>query len=351
MAGPDYLVVGAGPAGAALAWSLARKGYEVLVAEASPKPGSKPCGRGIPDTGDLKVPLPGECVVSSVRGAELYVDNEHVFTIEGIRGSIVDRTCLVEALIADGGADLVTRAYYKPAKNIVRAGARTIDAPPPKTVIAGGHPFYPGEKIDAVQYIVEGEWQDKLTILFDTRLIGYYWIFPSTPGTVEVGVGGYEPAPKLFERLDKFVSSHLLAQPLRNKRVLRREGARIAVGGVMRSLLSKHPIHIGEAAGFVYPLTGEGIRPSIMSAVQLAERLASGDSPAGITRKDPARAIGLQRRILARVKRMRPEERAELLKSVPEDVHIKIALGKGTLLDLLKVLARKPWLAAKLGLG
>ena len=350
MAGPDYLVIGAGPAGAALAWSLARKGYNVLVAEASHRPGSKPCGRGIPDTGDLRVPIPRECIVRSVGGAELYVDDDHVFTIEGIRGSIIDRTCLVEALIADGGAELMTRAYYKPGKNTIRTGGRSLDAPPHKTVIAGGHPFYPGEKIDAVQNIVEGDWPDKLTILFDTRLVGYYWIFPSSPGTVEVGVGGYENAPNLFERLRKFVSSHPLAQPIRGKRVIRREGARIAVGGVIKDLLSTRPVHIGEAAGFVYPLTGEGIRPSIMSALQLAEYLADGRDPASIVKHDPARTISLQRRILERVKRMKPKDRAELLKSVPEDVHVRMALGKGTALDLLKALAKKPWLAIKLGL-
>ena len=349
MSGWDYVVVGGGPAGAALAWSLGRRGFRVLVAEALPRPGLKPCGRGIPDAGDLPFGVPGECVARRVRGARLFVDGREAFSIEGgLEGYIVDRTCLVEALVSMGGAELATRAFYDKRRSTLRVGGRIVDVDRGKTIIAGGHPYYPGEKISAVQVLVRGDWPDRLDIFFDTRLVGYYWIFPSTPGLVEVGVGGFASTEELKGLLDKFLRSHPATEDLRRGDIVRFEGARIAVGGVWRGGLERWPLHIGEAAGFVYPLTGEGIRPSMLSAVRLAEALAEGRSPVSILGEEPARGVNLQRRILDSVKRMSPEERASLLLSIPSELHVKVALGRASWRDLAGALVRRPRLLAKL---
>jgi len=345
----DYLVVGAGPAGAALAWRLGRAGFRVLVAEALPRPGMKPCGRGIPDAGDLPFRVPGECVVRRIRGARLYVDNREAFNIEGsLEGYIVDRSCLAEALISEGGAELVTRAFYNKRRSFIRIGGHLLDARRDRTIIAGGHPYYPGEKIEAVQVLLPGDWPDRLDIFFDIELIGYYWVFPSTPGLVEIGVGGFAPMARLRELLNGFLRRHPAAEPFHGKEPVKLEGARIAVGGVWRRGLEEWPLHIGEAAGFVYPLTGEGIRPSMLSAVRLGDALASRNSPSSILRGEPARGITLQRRILEAVKSMSPPERASLLTSIPGSLHVKVALGRAGWRDLARALVRRPRLLAKI---
>jgi len=328
----EVSVIGAGPAGAAAAAVLARHGYRVRVYEAHSRPGVKPCGRGIPSTRDLPVRIPPDSIVRRIVGAKLYVDGEEVFDLEGrLEGYIVDKTVMLHSIIVESGAEPVYKAYYSSGR--VRVGGRIIE--PRKALLAVGHGYYRGEKIDAVQYRMKGrlfEDLNKLLIYFDTELIGYYWIFPARGDEADVGVGGYASAQELFRMLDKFIAGNELT---RNARILRREGARIAVGGLSLDTLDGHPL-IGEAAGFVLPLTGEGIRPSMISGAAAARALVDGRDPIQAMRETRiARGIDTQRRILESVKRKTPAERRRLLRSIPLRYHVRVALGEISNLELL----------------
>jgi len=328
----EIAVIGAGPAGAAAAAVLAKRGYRVRVYEAHSKPGVKPCGRGIPSTRDLPVRVPRDSVVRRIVGAKLYVDGEEVFDLEGrLEGYIVDKAHMLHSIIVESGAEPVYKAYYKNGR--VRVGGRIIE--PEKALLAVGHGYYEGEKIDAVQYRMKSrafEDLDKLLIYFDTELIGYYWIFPARGDEADVGVGGYAGVQDLFHMLDHFISNNDLT---RNAKILRREGAKIAVGGLRLRTLDGHPL-IGEAAGFVLPLTGEGIRPSMISGAAAAEALAEERDPLQAMRSTKiARGIEIQRRILESVKRKTPAERRRLLRKLPLRYHVRVALGRIGRLELL----------------
>jgi len=330
----EVSVIGAGPAGAAAAAVLAKRGYRVRVYEAHSRPGVKPCGRGIPSTRDLPVRIPRDSIVRRVVGAKLYVDGEEVFDLEGeLEGYIVDKASMLHSIIVESGAEPVYKAYYKNGR--VRVGGRVIE--PRRALLAVGHGYYSGEKIDAVQYRMKGrlfEDLDKLLIYFDTELIGYYWIFPARGDEADVGVGGYASAQELFSMLDRFVASNELT---RDAKILKREGAKIAVGGLRLGTLDGHPL-IGEAAGFVLPLTGEGIRPSMISGAAAAEALAEGKDPLRAMRKTRiASGIETQRRILERVKLKTPAERRRLLKKLPLRYHVRVALGEIGSWELLLV--------------
>ncbi|MCE4624338.1 MAG: NAD(P)/FAD-dependent oxidoreductase [Desulfurococcales archaeon] len=342
----EYYIIGAGPAGATLARVLSDKGFNVLVADAAPKPGMKPCGRGIPDSQDLPFKIPSECVQREVKGATLYVDGVRAFTVTGLKGYIIDRECLTRSLLE--GSDLALKAYYDMRTGTLRLNGEKVKLDPRRVIIAGGNPFYPGEKINAVQEIYKGETPDELIIYFDTELIGYYWIFPGAPGYVEVGVGGFSDVSDLRTRLRRFLRENKEARSTLREGPFRVEGAKIAVGGVAEDLVSRVPVHIGEAAGYVLPLTGEGIRPSIVSAYRLAEALTRGGSPRDILKSDITRSITLHRKILNAVKSMKPELRRELLLSIPERLHVKVALGKVSARDIMAALARRPTLLFKL---
>ena len=346
----DIHIVGAGPAGATLAYHLSKKGYTVHVYEAAHKPGMKPCGRAIPGVEGIGVNIPENCIQRPLRGAKLYVDGEEVFDLHGLNGYIIDRTCMFQALINESGAEVFYRSRYDPNTSTVRVnGSDKITIPSSAILVnAGGHAFYPGEKINAIQYIYETsilDEQDTIEVYFDTKLIGYYWVFPSTPGYAEVGVGGYADFNTLRVLLEKFTSRD---PRFRDKTLSKIEGARIAVGGIK---INKYngSITIGEAAGFVLPLTGEGIRPSMLSALSLADAIEKGKNPVKALEKSKiAESIMIQRRILEGVKKLSVPERRELLRNIPGDLHASIALGNISKMSITKALVSKPKIAKML---
>lgn len=344
---PEYAIIGGGPAGAAAAYTLSKAGYKVTVYDSAPRLGLKPCGRGMPNIGHLPFPIPKESILREIRGATLYVDGERVFDVEeGLSGVIVDKSVMLEALITDSGAELVKKAYYKIGKKHVRIGGNYVEVN--RGLFAAGHGYYSDEKINAFQYRVKNrsfEDMDKLIIYFDTKLIGYYYIFPSHSDEADVGVGGYADFLELKSRLDKFMKEN---EHVNGSKILRHEGAQIAVGGVRLKLIDNLPA-IGETAGYVLPLTGEGIRPSMISGHTAAQALLNGGKVTESLHKMPmTKSVNLQRKILERVKKMKPTRRAELLKSIPPSVHAMIALGEINRLELAKALINKPSLLAKI---
>ncbi len=350
MAGqPEFIVIGAGPAGAAAAAKLARMGYNVTVFEALAKPAVKPCGLGIPLVDDLPVKVPKDTVLTEINGARLYVDGSLAVEIRGwLKGYIVDKRKMLEAIIIESGAELLTKSFYDISRNSVKIGGSRIDLSKwrDKILLAGGWAYYPGEKIAAVQVIgkVKDLETDMLEILFDTELIGYYWIFPLGDEWAEIGVGGYADHHTLLKMLEKFIKN--------SRRITRIEarpkGAKIAVGGI-KPRKEGHVYLVGEAAGFVLPLTGEGIRPSMISGAAAAEALARGRDPikAQMSTK-MARAINIHRKILDYIKGKPASERRDILLSIPAEVHAEVSLGTLNLARITKALALRPRLAASL---
>jgi len=348
--GYEYLVVGAGPAGVAAAYAIARMGYRVAVAEASPRPALKPCGWGIPEAPGIPFEVPREAVIARINGMRMRVDGEEALEVRGwVRGYIVDKPSFIEAIASNAGVDILYRAPYLPGRRALRIpGHGLVSVSADRTLLAGGHPFYRGETITAIEYearLPEGCLEeDMLHIDFDTRLIGYYWAFPRGGGLFQLGVGGYAGARELLELLEKWASKLPCKAAPRTKP----QGARLAVGGLRLGRVDGIAL-AGEAAGFVLPLTGEGIRPSIASGYAAGTAIARGLDPLRAQEGIPlARAVRVQRLILERVKSMEPARRAELLKSIPARVHAEVALGTLRVGVIAVELASRPRLASRL---
>ena len=339
-------IVGAGPAGAAAAYTASRLGLKAVVFEANPRLAVKPCGQGIPTLEGLEVPIPRESVLRVVRRAVLYVDGEKAVEVSGgFEGYVVDKELFLRSIIESSGAELLLSSHFRPCcgGGVVRAGGQVVEVR--SGLLAGGVAFYGGEKIYAVQAVAESPELDSLDELmfdFDTSIVGYYWVFPLASGA-EVGVGGFAPVDELVARLRRFAESRL-----EGARVGPPRGAPIAVGGLDLGAVGGL-VKVGEAAGFVMPLTGEGIRPSMISGSEAVKALASGEDPvrrlAGLR---ISRAIAVQRRILQAVKSMSPRERGSLLKSIPAAAHAEIALGTMRVDRILASMASRPDLALRL---
>ncbi|MEB3774478.1 MAG: NAD(P)/FAD-dependent oxidoreductase [Desulfurococcales archaeon] len=342
----EAVIIGGGPGGAGAALGFKGVADRIIVYEANDRLAVKPCGRGIPVLGDIPIRIPRDVVYHRIRRAVMYVDGDPLFDMEGVfDGYIVDKAGFLESVFSEAGADIVYNAKYDPRRGEVKTsrGRVRVDG----GVFAGGHPYYTGDKILAIQYRIKTrhfDEADHLEIYFDTGILGYYYIFPAEPGTVDVGVGGFKDFESLKSRLDRFIKRD---ERLQGERV-KLEGARIAVGGLKPGAMNGLTV-VGEAAGFVLPLTGEGIRPSMLSGIAAVKAIVSGGDPVEALKRTPiARAIEVQSRILETVKRMPVEERRALLKGLPARVHAEIALGRMDKGVIARELARKPGLALKL---
>ena len=342
----EISVIGAGPAGAAAAAILARSGFKVTVYEALDRLAVKACGRAVPATSDLPLQMPRSSIIHEINRAVLYVDG--LKTVEvSLRGSgyVVDKEDLLEEWIASSGAELRKSSIYNPLTGLVRTGGEVKEVR--DGVLAGGSSFYNGEKIMAVQAIVRGARnveQDTIVINFDTGLLGYYWVFP-WGDEVEVGVGGFADAITLRSLLDKYIQR---SPDLSSGRAAGYAGAPIAVGGVSLEV-HRGLVKVGEAAGFVLPLTGEGIRPSVISGYEAGRAIAEGrDVISSLRSLRITRAIEIQRSILNAVKGMTPSRRREFLQAIPAEVHEEVALGSFRLSRITVALARRPDILVKL---
>ncbi len=342
----EMTVIGAGPAGAAAAAAMARAGLKVTVYEAHSRLALKPCGRAVPATDEMPLRVPRSSIVQEIRRVTLYVDGVKTVDV-GLReaGYIVDKEDMLEDWIVSSGADLVTSSPYNPLTGTVRLGGEVKEVT--RGVLSGGAAFYGGERIMAIQSVVRPAQpvsSDEIIIFFDTGLLGYYWVFPAGD-YVEVGVGGFADATTLLQLLNRFISER---PELAGSRVLETAGAPIAVGGVEVGV-HRGLVKAGESAGFVLPLTGEGIRPSALSGFEAGRAIAEGLDPSSrLQGLRIAKAIRLQRSILQAVKGMRPERRREFLISIPPQVHEEVALGSFNLARIAAALIGRPDILASL---
>ena len=337
---PDFVVVGAGPAGAAFAYYATSEGYSVEVYEGV-NFASKPCGWAVPLQVERYIRVPNEVILTTINGFRIYIDGKLVHESSGQRwGYILDKPKFIESLLENATVNRRFVDISDPSRPRVKgeplfARERVVLAPG-----LVGLPGYANDTILAVQQIFktsEPMDTDIIEIWFDSNLVGYYWVFPRSDRTVDIGVGGYEDAESLRSRLEKFVETRFKGlEPLTPVK-----GARINVSGANTSLLLREVPIIGEAAGFVYPLTGEGIRPSIASAYALFNNITRGDDVSkhlgSITRW-----INLQLKLLNKIRTASPEIRANILAALPIDVFTSLGLGELSPRQLLRLLPRLP---------
>lgn len=336
-------VVGGGPGGLGAAYAGSRLGYRVVVFEAHDSLAVKPCGRGIPVIGDFPFSIPREVVLNRISYVDLYVDGVRAFKAGGwVEGVIVDKSAFLEHLFASAGAEVLYRSKYNIRGSYARVGGSTVEVK--SGVFAGGFPYYEGERIPVVQYVVEKVKDvdlEAIEIRFDTSLLGYYYVFPQGD-SVEVGVGGFSNHNTLWGLLDKFLESD---DRFRGFRIARREAAVVSVGGLRLGYINGL-VKVGEASGYVLPLTGEGIRPSFISGYIAAKALIEGRDPIKALKSSwISRAVRIQRRLLEWAKSMPTGDRRKLLLSLSPEEHAEIALGTLRISKLARSMLLKPRIA------
>lgn len=299
----DVVVIGAGPAGSATAYRLAAAGGSVLLADRALFPRDKPCGGGLTRRALRELPVPIEPVVEDrVSRLELrlaYRDRtrfERASTeplIAMTRRSRLD--AFLAAHAAEAGADFrdgVRVSVLKVGERCVwlEVGGRRVEAAAfvaadgangtARRALGLGEPRDHAVALEGTLpygLVPRERYAGRAIVELGTVPGGYGWVVPKEDH-INVGIGGWErEGPRLRERLARLCAAHGFPAELRDVRghrlPMRMPGAPLARGRVLL---------VGDAAGLVDPLTGDGMYGAFLSARLAAE--ATLDLLAGRTR-------------------------------------------------------------------
>ena len=302
----DMVIIGAGPAGAGAAIRAARAGVNVIVFDKAAHGRDKVCGdgltpRAIAALNELDIPLVGAHHIVGLR----MIANSTVRELDwpdGGRfpnhGAVWPRRRLDAALIdaaSEAGADVRWETEALPiienGKVIgVEAGGERFEAP--LTVVAAGAPGKVAKMLGtdrvedepfglAIRAYAESPRHDDqhleacLTLRDEqgTAVPGYGWMFPAGDGTVNIGAGALSTM-KGFKKLN-------LNRLLDDYRNLVREdwdlGEFIERPRAWRLPMSAQRRHgdgwvaIGDAAGLINPMNGEGIDYGLESGILVSD--------------------------------------------------------------------------------
>lgn len=288
----DVIIVGAGPAGGTAAYTLGQAGLRVLLLEKERLPRYKPCGGGLSAAllsqfpfsfepviesqvtaisyalgrHEVTVPLPPDQVHMVMRDAfDEYIlqqtraevrqgaavrhvaeESDHV-VVELQDGRVIKGRYLIAA---DGAASRVAREVGLRRKKQL-AAAIEAEVPVPDAVMCrfAGRPLF-----------IFGELQR-----------GYLWVFPKAEH-LSVGIGAFKPRRGELQRtLRRVMERYGIA--LDGARL---HGHPLPIYTGRQQIATRRVLLVGDAAGLVDPLTGEGIRFAVQSGRLAADALAAG---------------------------------------------------------------------------
>lgn len=282
----DTIVVGAGPAGSATAIRLARAGARVLLVDKVRFPRDKPCGGGLTLRAIRELPVSVDAVVEHVvhrigfrlgygprferHGSgplikmtqRLRLDH-HLLEHAGAAGADVrDGVAVSDVAVDDRGASVCVDGEH--IRSDVLVGADGVNGRVRRGLGLGGSYVLAVALEGNVAHDVVGQDRYRGTAVLELGTIpgGYGWVFPKGDH-VNVGVGGWESqGPSLRSHLAELCRQHGIpvgaVTSTRGHRLpLRRPGSVAAQG---RALL------VGDAAGLVDPLSGDGMYEAFVSA-------------------------------------------------------------------------------------
>jgi geranylgeranyl reductase family protein len=294
MTDTDVLIVGAGPAGAACAGELQRRGGDFLLLDKAVFPRDKTCAGWLTPEVFRNLGLTPADYPYGLKTFRRFVIHFRrrrvILPVEqyAIRRIEFDRFLLehfhlhplqhtVKEIRKEGGHFIIDHRFR--ARRLVGAGGsycRVADR------------FFPERKTQKERWIsaVEAEFRydvrdDRCHLWFGLRdLPGYAWYVPKADGYLNIGIGGYtqrmkERGTNIHEQWEDFLQilqkeRLLTGEPPRGKGytyMIRRKDPPMERVGVMI---------LGDAAGLATPDMGEGIGPAIDSGLLAAESLATG---------------------------------------------------------------------------
>jgi len=320
----DVLITGGGPGGSALAYHLARKGHKVIVAEAERFPRDKVCGDGVSpiaiselhamgitgtekfrQTNEIKkvglfiqhdkviidlskpehllfhahiiprIELDQWIYEAAKNAGAQYLENcrvtDYVVTDQGVNISLTQEKCTFQIKTkvivgADGSSSTIARKMRgtKPGEEFQLLGLRA---------------YYEN---------VQGP-TDRVDIYFSGESFpGIYWLFPKGPDGANIGMAMVSATiPQNTRHISKMLTEHIgnnadikerIGQGKINGKIA---GWPLVFYNSESRITASRVLLVGDAAGLINPLSGDGIQYALLSA-----RWASETLDAAITRND-----------------------------------------------------------------
>lgn len=288
----DAVVVGAGPAGSSSAATLARAGLRVALLDKARFPRDKLCGGLISQRSrnilaqvfgsECEPPIEGTC-----KGAKIFFKDWLLNEVRGYKPIYFTSRCTfdhyllglarsygvdviegvgVSGLTSNRSAVLLVDGKCYEAPFVIGAdGASSRIRKELHSVSIDKEGFAVGLEMEVPKSFVKRDVVDP-EIYFGVVRRGYGWVFPKKHA-LTVGVGGLAAANtemrRVFECFARMAIGGVPIQPLR--------GHPIPFGNYLPKPGENSVLLVGDAAGLVEPITGEGIAFAMLSGYQAAQ--------------------------------------------------------------------------------
>jgi geranylgeranyl reductase family protein len=288
----DVVIVGAGPAGSTLGYELARRGISALILEKEKLPRNKTCAGGVtfrahalldfdisPVTQRLAYGIRisyrlGDSCIKRYRDPLVHLvmrrdfDQLLVKKAQEAGATVIDGARAQQLNVAADHIEVVTKDESFHTRIAVGADGA-------EGIVASMTGLMKGAKKELAleaEVSISRERLDEMDSLIEVDLGqipgGYGWVFPKE-NHISVGVTGPAHLSKMFkpymERILRRFGEHTIVDFSGHVMPMRRRGSAIQRG---RTLL------VGDAAGLLHPLSGEGIFYAIKSAKLAAPVIA-----------------------------------------------------------------------------
>jgi geranylgeranyl reductase family protein len=280
----DVLVVGGGPAGSATAHNLASAGASVLLADKATFPRDKPCGGGLTARAFRRCPVDptpvveeevdlvelrfryGDRVERTARAPVIFMTQRRrldAFLLDAARAKGVEvregaRVELGDQMRVDGS----------PIEVDVVVGADGANGTTARTLGLGAGIIHGVALEGNVPYtsLPRDRYRRRAVVELADIPGGYGWVFPKGDH-VNVGVGAWqEEGPRLRDHLARTCEAH----GIRFEDLEQLRGHRLPLRPPGTSIAAERALLVGDAAGLIDPVSGDGMYECFVSAALAA---------------------------------------------------------------------------------
>ena len=289
----DCIIVGAGPAGSSAAYHLAKQGHSVLVLEKANFPREKSCGGGVSPAiaqwFDFDFSPVVQNQVSQVKytfkmGDPAEVELQGVTPMWMVQRGQFDNFLMEQATgkgaefksgVEVTGASLQGETWQVQTNNGTFEGKYLIAADGANSSVAKLLGMDVTPTVAAASLQIPGDVSDrrKTTAFFDFGSLknGFMWCFPKADG-YSFSAAYVRDSKGKSEELKKQLTKYAESFNLDASQGEYQEHA-LNLWQKDRALHSDRALLVGEAAGMVDPLIGEGIRPAMFTGVKAADAI------------------------------------------------------------------------------